>query len=247
MQKVAFLFTLIIVILFSSCKKKEEYFIEIQSGLPYPEDKGSNNLKALEGAEIWVYKSEQDYLLDKNYTHYGRSDSNGKFKFKETEEFNYFFRIKRDSLNEVRFRKEYIKPLGRGRDENRITINYFIPLSTTPAKLQINVLKNGNPVPNAEVQIFYSEKDYLENKIPGKYNINTSGYENLAYGELFDNSFFYKRTNEEGIAYFENLEAREYWFKVVHDGFSNSATIFKTNEKLSENPDITTVLTVPVK
>ena len=58
---------------------------------------------------------------------------------------------------------------------------------------------------------------------------------------------FTMTTDEEGIAYFDNLEPRQYWFTVEKGELSNAATTITTGKALSENADITTSLTVGIK
>lgn len=241
---------LIIAIIFIvfSCKKKEEYNIRLKVAKPFSEEAGltfgAENAIPIEGAEIVVYRQEIDYVLDKNAAFSGVSDINGDISFKDNAEFNYFFRVKKDSLNEQRFAKDYLNRFGSGRNKKIYTKEYFLPLSTTPAKLQINVFNNGLPVKDAEVQIYFTEQDYLNNKPPVKMNDFSKEYSNPSYGILFENRFFYKLTDINGLAYFDNLEPREYWFKVKWGEKNNASTVFKTGEKLNNNPDITKVLPV---
>ena len=134
-----------------------------------------------------------------------------------------------------------------------ISIDYYgvIGLTPTATKLQLQVLNNLEPVTNAEVTLYYSESDYL-NDIPAYDNHDEMLF---AYGDYYDTAEHNKdcvkevlsgTTDENGSIYFDQLEPKQYWFKVEKNGLTNASGTITTGKTLPDNSDITTSLTVGI-
>ncbi len=59
--------------------------------------------------------------------------------------------------------------------------------------------------------------------------------------------YFLQTTDESGEVYFDNLEPRNYWFRITKDTLSNEGTVIRTREALPRNADITTQQEVSIK
>lgn len=218
-------------------------------------------------ATIKFYKTEQDYLLDQNVFKTFTTDSYfKKVSFSEDDYIDYWFRITKDSLNNSRFGPVKTTKSGVNRTDNTCdgdgvdnqyrTFLATCILSTSPAKLQLNIKHNGQPVSNALVKLYYSYQDYLNNVNPDyrpSHQINST-YTN-EYFTTFDGdennlfnveNVFSFTTGADGIAFFEQLESRQYWIKVSNGTFTNSSGTIKTTNKLTDDPNVTTVLDIGI-
>ena len=58
---------------------------------------------------------------------------------------------------------------------------------------------------------------------------------------------FLQTTNEAGEVYFDNLEPRNYWFRITKDTLSNEGTVVRTREALPRDADISNIMTVGIR
>lgn len=219
-------------------------------------------------ATVKFYTSEQDYLLDQNV--YKTLTTGGYFKdvkFTEDSYSDYWFRVEKDTLNNDRFGPNKTSQVGVNGHDNTcdgdgIDNKYhnFLAeciLSTTPVRLQLNIKHNGLPVQGATVKLYYSYQDYLNNVNPKDrptHQVNGFNYVNEFWttfegdntGASLSQDLFTKVTAIDGIAVFEQLEPRQYWIKVSNGTYTNSAGTIKTPNKLSNDPNVTTVLDIGI-
>ncbi|MCR6641716.1 MAG: hypothetical protein NVV82_22670 [Sporocytophaga sp.] len=238
-----------ILIINSSCKKCDKaisYITEIElNDWNYTnEAPDTSNLK------VYLYRTKEDYLSDQNRIippfsnrFYQISDNNKTF---------YWVRIKKDFLNNLRGNEIYTDPNkcksvferhgNVGECDEYKTLHLQANLSTNPTRLHLNIKNNGNSVNGAVVQLFYTKDDYDKNIRP----IYSSSF-SLPYSFNPNNSDFADTTGEDGIAYFDKLEPREYWFRVTKGNLNNSSTTIKTLKPLPDDPNVTTLLDVGIK
>lgn len=204
-----------------------------------------------EGATVRLFGSETDYLLNENPVHEFLTSNTQKdtiiYDFEET---YYWVRVQKGALNNLR----------GARVQNRVKMDNTIPccdlgiraaMSTTPTKLRITVLDQGVPVKGADVQLYFSESDYVNN-LPAQSNREEIVF---SYGTAFAagwqpedrlKKYFNELSDTKGEVYFYNLEPKQYWIRVTKGGKSNSAGVIKTFASLPDNADITTTLTIGI-
>lgn len=229
---------------FFSCKKekdKTDYMTFIRTVYPTPFKKDPSVIgirEFLPNAQVKLYRSLEDYNSDTNIVYNTKTDERGEFRIIEKEEFKYYFRIKKDTLNDLRYKKENddwsTGLFGRPN-------SFEVPLSTTPTNLQIKVINNGLPIEGAEVKVFYNSNDYKENKAVDNYEFNP------AYSLWVPVETFQKKSDDKGIVIFDNLEPRQYWTRIMKSNLSNEGTITMTSERLEDNPDKLNTLDIEIK
>ncbi len=203
--------------------------------------------------KVYLYRTEEDYISDQNRI---IPPFNGDvYQVTDNSETFYWVRIKQDSLNNLRSNQICTDSnkcgmmlggygdLG-GCDEYKIK-HLKARLSTTPTRLQLNIKNNGIAVEGAIVQLFYTQDDYNKGTKP-LYSITWNKYTERNYYGAND-GIFADTTDKEGIAYFNNLEPRDYWFKVTKGNLNNSLTTIKTLKSLPDDPNITTLLDIGIK
>ncbi len=73
----------------------------------------------------------------------------------------------------------------------------------------------------------------------------TSGEERYFVNQ--NKEYFLQTTDESGEVYFDNLEPRNYWFRITKDTLSNEGMVIRTREALPRNADITTQQEVSIE
>lgn len=135
----------------------------------------------------------------------------------------------------------------------------FATLTPNPTQLQIKVYHNGQPVNGARVDLYFSEEAYNQDfrawqeieELKKSYGTFTE--EEIEYYKSSSRTVpcllknFTALTDAAGEVYFDNLEPRQYWFRIEKEGLSNEGGTFKLDEALSDNPDITTSITVGIQ
>jgi hypothetical protein len=209
------------------------------------------------GATVRLFATEADYLLNENPVHEFLSsaytfpqDDTVIYDFKET---FYWVRVNKGKLNNLR-QASSVKKTQLVRPTPCCGMVIDVVLSTTPTKLRITVVDQGVTVQGATVQLYFSESDYANN-IPAQSNRSEvatsygSGYiSNFdpSQGTVALTHFFNALTDANGEVYFDNLEPRHYWIKVIKGSKSNGSGTIKTSSALPDNPDITTTLTIGI-
>lgn len=241
---------ILLLIINSSCEKKcdknSSYTTEIvlSKWTSTYEAPDTSNLK------IYLYRTKEDYLSDQNRII--PSFSNSLYHISDENKTFYWVCIKQDSLNNLRSKEIYTDP-NKGKNVFEIhgnvgecneykTIHLQAHLSTTPTRLNLNIKNNGNAVNGAIVQLFYSKYDYDNDIKP----LHSDSYSLQNYF-IPNPGDFADTTGEDGTAYFNNLEPREYWFKVTMGKLNNSSTSIKTLKPLPDDPNVTTLLDVGIK
>ena len=239
----------------------DSYFVDGEITQIYPE------------AKVYLYGTEEDYLLRQNPLHEGLTDERGFFYKEFNEPQNFWVYVEKGPLNNRRFTvnnrligigcnnrvhnyiavdRKVSKQEQQGSSKGEIFSNTLYPvLSRNPAKLNLQVLNNGEPVAGATVTLYLSQEAYEQNR-----PANMEAEElSTSYGYYYRPEWlnedclvnsFVRPANEEGEVYFPNLEPRQYWIKVEKDGKTNAGGMIDTAKPLSEDPNITTSLTVGI-
>lgn len=195
----------------------------------------------VQDATVYFFSSESDYLLDVNPVKQSSTDGQGQVSVENDQETAYWVRVEKGNLNSLRSKKN--------KTSSTITMdgvpyyNLETTLSTTPTKLQLNVKNAGNAVEGATVQLYYSEDDYTNNITP--YNRQTTEVRDT-YGSTIPVYPFAGTTSADGSVFFDNLEPRQYWFKITKDNMSNASTTISTGTPLSDDENVTRTLDVGI-
>lgn len=236
-MKKTFLYVLVLMGLSLSCKKEKiTYKYKIYSETTY---QVGYTPSPIANADVYLYATEMDYLLDTNVVKQGKTNAQGLFEFLSENRVVYWTRVKKDTLNNLRNGRIQTDAIYQASKE--VTeIPFHAALSTTPVKLQLNLRKNGTPVTRVHVQLYYSLEDYNKDILPmdrpGSPNEMERTY-NAKY-----NSVVNEIADANGTVIFNDLEPRQYWFKVTD--FSNnllSTTEISTESPLLDDPNVTTV------
>ncbi len=244
---------ILLLIINSSCEKcdkNKHYETQVTSERW---DNGPGGFPDTNNFKVYLYRTEGEYLSDQNRI---TPKFNGyAYQISDNAKTYYWVRINQDSLNNLRYNQICTDPskcgnmnggYGRPNDcDEYFYTRLTAELSTTPTKLQLNIKNNGNAVSGAIVQLFYTKDDFDKDIIP-TYSSTWLKYTQRNYNFEYGSSFI-DTTKNDGIAYFSNLEPREYLFKVTKGKLSNSSTTIKTLKPLPDDPNVTTVLDVGIK
>ena len=215
---------------------------------------------------IAIYKTKEDYLLNQNILTQGLTDQEGRFTFKYDSVGSLWFSAHKDTLSNLRGVSRY----GRWPEHNEIVFaeqgstgfsnfhRVFATMTNSPTRLQLSVSHQGQPVEGAKVQLYFTEQTY-QDSLAAQEDFDhlrpTHGYfvdEEGTTGEerYFVNQnkeHFLQTTDKEGVVTFDNLEPRNYWFRITKDTLSNENTTVRTLRALPRDADITTSMTVGIK
>ena len=247
--------------------EKEEPIVEEQKGDPMgivvgkPGMNGNTTREAdayfpIEGADIWIYDTEENYLLEKNHIDHGKSNEKGVYIFYRKEVgSDHWYRVKKGNLTNDRYTSKE-RPCYSG----YLKINHFLPynmttanvrLTTPPSKLQLSILHNGAAVEGAGVQLYFSQEAY-ENDFQAHQDfdqlLETYGYPEPGTDFIrgCEEMTFRQTSDSEGVVYFPDLEAKKYWFRITKGELSNEGGTIQLEEPLSEDPNITRSITVGI-
>ncbi|MDH5398529.1 MAG: hypothetical protein OEX02_10300 [Cyclobacteriaceae bacterium] len=217
-----------------------------------------------DSAYVKLYLSESDYLSNQNVYKEGITDSKGYLVFPDNTSIeDMWYRVTYRDWNNLRFQDTNgIGCCSRSRANkgnwliSRDVIHedrgINVRLSSTPTTLEITALESLSPADSVTVQLYLSEDDY-KNKITPE---NVAHKLNGAYGDwsnetdyALSNSLsreFKGSTDEYGKITLNNLEPRQYWFRLNKNGKTNAGGTITTNGPLPDNPDITTSITVEI-
>ncbi|MBX9851400.1 MAG: hypothetical protein K2X86_06530 [Cytophagaceae bacterium] len=240
----------LLVVSFSSCEKEDvKKDVWKRTIRTQKSNTGMSSLSdpytAIEGATVYIYGSESNYLMKTNPIHQGTTDANGNFTFEE--EYNggnppkVWIWAEKSSLNSLRYDEEGDGYLNRILGNDRVNL-ISVPLAPTPVRLQLNIIDNGAPVENAQVQLYLSESDYLANRI---YSDTDPEFDSI--GGYGGPNYLIDETNVNGEALFWALEPRKYWFRVTYQSKSNNTTTYYLDTPLADDPNITTVRSVAIQ
>lgn len=257
-------------------QEAEKYPLQVTTVLPgnngWVPIQEDDSLRPVPNTQLYFYGSEIDYQLDQHVLFEGVTDEQGVFKAELDKPDTLWVRAVNGKLTDTRFSRYHVD---KRSCERKVTnelycnsIYLYKPLAhlgnsvmtvlTPPAsKLQLTVYHNGEVVPNAEVTLYFSEEAYQTgmsaaydiDELKDTYGIFTMegsyGLSNYTHRCLTESLIM--TTDEEGIAYFDNLEPRQYWFTVEKDELSNATATITTGKALSESSDVTTSLTVGIE
>lgn len=222
---------------------------------------GDINGSFIEGAVVRIFDSETNFQLNENPTQVLQSDENGQVKLDFFQEPKIWYRVTKGDLDNSRYGKRSNHGEGRFSHSHQCfqlsqawpNIDEFeIFLTTPPAQLEVTVFNDGQVVPFADVQLYWSLEDY-ENDVTPDTKITA---QDLVYPycpslnsstEHNNRRFFYHTANEEGVALFDNLESREYWLRIKEEDMSNDDTMIKIPFTLSAEPGIINRVEVGIK
>ncbi len=245
------------------CKKKEEKYesentVRVLNGFLF-KDRIKNDYTlstyydsiqyAIPNAKIEIYDDYQSSITNTIF-----SDGIGRTSFKVEHKAGspqpVHIYVSKDSLNSERYPDvaQIFEATTR-----YVKFQYVAVLTPSKTKLQLTVFNNGVPVEDATVKLFWSEQDYLSNTPPSDQNalLYQSVYGLVSYKTLYDKYYspidppLYGETDKDGIVLFDNLEPRQYWFRIVKNSLTNNSTTFNTNGKL-KGSEITNALSVGV-
>ena len=265
-----------LALLFTACEEDEEPStfsprqVNIRAGLPsvcgYADIDYNKVAHPVSEANVVVYRTKEDYLLGKNKLIEGVTDTEGLFTFSYDSAGSLWFRAYKDTLSNLRGVNRYggspehneivIAPQGVDQYENYSEV--FATLTNTPTKLRLLIYHEGQPVEGAQVQLYFTEQAY-QDSLAAQEDFKalkpTYGYptddpttsDNISsfIRRVKDN--FLQTTNETGEVYFDNLEPRNYWFRITKDTLSNEGVIVRTREALPRDAEIITQMEIGIE
>jgi hypothetical protein len=245
------------------------YNVKVYAGMPgvYGRtDGGSGFNEPQANVAVKIYRTREDYLLGQNVILDGLTNEEGLFAFEYDSAGSLWFSAQLDTLSNLR---EAIGERSVGSKDNNQLINRFngvtvsngkayATLTNTPTRLQLSVSHQGQPVEGATVQLYFTEQTY-QDSLAAQEDFErlrpTYGYptddpttsDNIpSFINHVDENFF-QTTNEAGEVFFDNLEPRNYWFRVTKDTLSNEGTVVRTREALPRDADISNIMTVGIR
>jgi len=247
---------LTLLVLLTGCNKDEgdgllDFYVEI-----YVTPPGNTSRSArITDVKLSFYLSEEDFLLDQNVDFEATTPEDGFFfmEYRDIEQREYWFRAEKGDLSNLRYyyagerEEEGIdKELHYRRGEFSENISSSVHIARTATKLQLNIISSGAPIEDAAVQLYLSEADYLAGIRPEE-NVEELGvsYQHVRFSDRVT-GFFKATSDQNGEAYFDYLEPRDYWFRVTKGDLSNESEKITITEPLPDNPDITTSITVGI-
>ncbi len=287
-----------IMLLNFGCEKEEPEAIEqpvypVHVAVISPGERGQHydwgsymdgETQPISGANIYLYGSQEAYLLREAPLYEGESDENGLYYLELTEPDTFWVYVEKGQLNNQRYaRYDGIKNScgSRFNSVNYLAVtksdksyleewrnneivngenNVFAVLTPNPTQLQFTVYHNGQVVEGAKTTLYFSEEAYNQDipawqeieELKPSYGIFTpeliAEYKNLgSINNICILNSLVRNTDSSGEVYFDNLEPRQYWFRIEKEGLSNEGGTFKLDEALPGNPDINTSITVGIQ
>lgn len=225
-------------LLLSGCEKEEESYTTTVIATQLMT--GTENDPRVADADVYVYRQEVDLYSGQNLVAQGKTDASGRYSYTTGENTRFYCKVVKGNLNNLRAGGVHRRT---NDDELSTSKKLIAALSTTPVKLQLQVMYNGAPVEMANYQLYLSEADYLANR-----TYTGTEPEFIHFGPTWKGGFYSSYTGTDGIQLIKELEPRQYWFRVYKDidgvRRTNAGTVFKTPQALPDNLDVTTSLTV---
>jgi hypothetical protein len=235
------LLTLLSILVFGACKKKEatpqDWTIVINTFKVSLDEQGRTQSNFEEGVTVYLYNGFANYITDKplatlisnkNET----SDPGVKFiiPFKDISNADsVYFRAKKGNLNSIRSTPTGKVNLGSNPTQSGGIRTASMFISTTPTKLRLQVLDAGQRVQGANVRLYTSESLYTTNFVTQAVGASS------------------KTTDANGEVEYTDLEPRQYWFRVEKSPKNNNATTFKTSAALPDDANVTNVIQVGIQ
>ena len=212
---------------------------------------GDINGNLIEGVEVRIFDPGINYQLNEDPTQVLQSDEKGQVELDFFQEPKTWYRVTKGDIDNSR----YGNRSNHGDDRLSHSHQCFqlsqgwphidefeIYLTTPPAQLEVIVFHDGQVVPFADVQLYWSLEDYESDVTPGT---KITG-QDLVYPGCppFNNTdhhnrwVFYDGADEERVTHFNNLESREYWLRIWEEGMSNDNTMIKIPFTLSVEPGL---------
>jgi hypothetical protein len=194
---------------------------------------------------VTLYLTEEDYLLNQNP--FLTTEADRGLEVYYNREMEFYYKATKGNLNNQRY---FLQDITNSYNNHFLSWNpdvegrTFCFLSTTPTRLQLSVTDASlQPIEGATVQLYISEQDFLDD-IPAQER--TSEWSSVYNGSFYD-PYFLSSTDAAGEALFDNLDPRQFWFKVTKGSLTNASGVIKTTNALPDNADVTTVLSVIIK
>ena len=248
----------------------QSYKMKVFAGMPgvygYAKDVLTLHHPVAEVA-VKVYRSREDYLVSRNPAFEGLTNDDGLFTFETDSIGPLWYSVYKDTLSNLRGVTSINK--NSGIQHNEIIIGMddprghtrsgsFATLTNTPTKLRLAVSHLGQPVEGAEVQLYFTQQAYLDSlaaqedfeQLRPTYGYPTddpSTSDNIPSFINHVDENFLRTTNEAGEVLFDNLEPRNYWFRITKDTLSNQGTTVRTLRALPRDAEITTTMTVGIR
>ena len=243
--------------------------VNVYAGMPatygYADSTSSRVARPVEDVTVKIYLTKEDYVSAQNVFTEGLTDAEGKFSFEYDSIGSLWFATHKDTLSNLRGVSKY----GGSPEHNEIVIveqsskgydNYngvFATLTNIPTKLSLSVSHLGQPIEGAAVQLYFTEQTYQDSLAAQE------DFEHLrpTYGHFVDGEgttgeeryfvnqnkeHFLQTTDEAGEVYFDNLEPRNYWFRITKDTLSNENTTVRTLRALPRDAEINNIMTVGI-
>jgi hypothetical protein len=247
----------------------DPYEVKIHTGMPaiYGKADGAGQFPSpVDEVTIKVYQTKKDHQLDQNVFIQGQTNSAGWFSFEHPSADTLWFRASKDTLSNLRkinsnsadIEHDQIVITERG---SNLSANYAYVVATltnTPTKLRLSVFHKGQAVEGATVQLYFTEQTYQDSlaaqedfeRLRPTYGYfvdeeGTTGEERYFVDQ--NKEHFLQTTNEAGEVYFDNLEPRNYWFRITKDTLSNEGTTIRTLRALPRDAEIITQMEVGIK
>lgn len=250
----------------------DPYQVNVYAGLPEIYGQAGYYIDSLihpvSDVLIKIYPTQQDYLLNQNVFTEGLTDLQGKFTFEYDSTGSLWFRAQKDTLSNYRqvithykedpVRANEIVIPEQGSSSHRNYDGVYTTMTNTPARLQLSISHLGQPVEGASVQLYFTEQTYLDN-LPAQEDLeqlkptygyaptDTSTSDNIPSFINHVDENFLQTTDKEGIVVFDNLEPRNYWFRISKDTLSNESGIVSTLRPLPRNAETTVNMTVGIE
>lgn len=261
-----------LALLLTACEEEEQapptpqFKVKIHVGMPteYGRISSVQDLKhPVSEATVRLYRTKEDYLLDQNVLVEGLTDMTGIFIYPYDTAGSLWFRTHKDTLSNLREVRAVglvggveVNEVVNERRESSTKHGWgYATLTNTPTKLRLLVYHNSQPIEGAQVQLYFTEQAYQDSLVAqedsiylrptyGYRRIGASDSEKAFINRVKDN--FLQITNEAGEVYFDNLEPRNYWFRIIKDTLSNEGNIIRTREALPRDAEVTTQMEVGV-
>ena len=244
MRKVFYLTTLIILSFFG-CNKEEmsySYRIVVLNCTPTGSNISGREYERVAGAKVYFYNSKEDYLQQNAPVQEAVTDDDGEVILPLSgPDPGYWIFVEKEEFNSLRYEIE--KPSSGLTDmESYTQYHSQVHLSRTPTKLQIKVLSEGQPQ-DAVVQLYLSEDSYYKDIAPKD---EEEKMHDSYYSPRTD--YFNKITDANGIVLFDNLEPRQYWFRIISKDWQkgNGKGIINISEPLENDTILNTSITVEI-
>ncbi len=261
-------------LLFAACEEEEKSYVDysdgpirvnVYAGMPATYGYADSRVaRPVKDVTVKIYLAKEDYVSAQNVFTEGLTDAEGKFSFEYDSIGSLWFAAHKDTLSNLRGVSKY----GGSPEHNEIVIveqsskgynNYngvFATLTNIPTKLSLSVSHLGEPIEGATVQLYFTEQTYRDSLAAQEdfeHLRPTYGYPRAEASDpegsftYYAKEHFLQTTDKEGEVFFDNLEPRNYWFRITKDTLSNEGTTIRTLRALPQDADINNIMTVGIR